>query len=271
MLIFILYLCIMSIFKNWDKDMEDICSLFYSKNNIVLGKRIKENLAKFGFEINYSSSLADIVDLVSNGNRTLIFVDKVFKKYKNLIFELTKSKLFNNVLVVFVDDDSNYYSDFLDSNNFFIISEKEFEKELGGILRSCRTYISNKHSINMFMVSDIVSGYLSKLGFSPKHAGYRYIKQCIEYAIQNSFSIGKALYKDTYLFVARKNNGSCASIERNIRNAINQARLNTGFDVDGFPDLSNKKITNRYFLSYLVDKLSNNQSIYEHNNTNNVG
>ena len=75
----------MSIFKNWDKDMEDICSLFYSKNNIVLGKRIKENLAKFGFEINYSSSLADIVDLVSNGNRTLIFVDKVFKKYKNLI------------------------------------------------------------------------------------------------------------------------------------------------------------------------------------------
>lgn len=250
--------------------MEDINTLFYSKNNNVLGKRIKENMARFGFDLSYANNLANVVDFVCSGERTLIFVEKVFKKYKNFIYEITKSKLFNNVLVVFVDDDYMFYSECMSSNNFFTISEENFEKELGGILRQCRTYISNKHCINMFLVSDIVSGYLSKLGFSPKHAGYRYIKQCIEYAIQNSFSIGKSLYKDTYLFVARKNNGSCASIERNIRNAIAQAKLNTGFEVEGFDDLNSQKITNRYFLSYLVDKLSNNENIYN-SNSNNVG
>ena len=249
--------------------MEDISALFYSKDNNVLGKRIKENMAKFGFEITYANSLADVIDLVYTGDRTLIFVDKIFRKYKNFIYEITKSKLFNNVLVVFVDDDYMYYEECISSNNFFTISEQNFEKELGNILRQCRTYISNKHTINMFLVSDIVSGYLTQLGFSPKHAGYRYIKQCVEYAIQNSFSIGKSLYKDTYLFVARKNNGSCASIERNIRNAINQAKINTGFEVEGFPDLKSKKITNRFFLSYIVDKLSHNENIYD-NNANNV-
>lgn len=248
--------------------MEDICSLFYSKDNIVLGRRIKENMARFGFELMYAHDLAELIDMVYNGDRTLIFVDKVFKKYTNFIYELTKSKIFNNVLVAFVDDDEMYYSKCLDSNNFFVISETYFEKNLGNVLRSCRTYITNRLNVNMFLVSDIVSSYLSKLGFSPKHAGYRYIKQCVEYAIQNSFSIGKSLYKETYMFVARKNNGSSASIERNIRNAIQQARLNTGFEVEGFDDLNTEKMTNRYFLSYLVDKLSHNSKIYEHDNFN---
>ena len=248
--------------------MEELCSVFYSKNNITLGKRIKENMSKYGFDLMYTNDLSYLIDLICKGERTLIFVDKIFKKYANFVLELTKSKIFNNVLVVFVDDDEKYYTKYLGSNNFFVISETNFENGLGDILRNCRRYVSSKVYINMLLVSDIVSGYLSKLGFSPKHAGYRYIKQCIEYSIENSFDVGKSLYKDTYMIVARKNNGSCASIERNIRNAIHQAKLNTGFDVEGFEELANENVTNRYFLSYLVDKLSSNKDIYQQNNTN---
>lgn len=246
----------------WKVFMEKMNIVFYSKNNDVLGKRIKNVVNKIGFELTYSNELAMVTDIVVEGNRSIVFVDKVFSKYAKMVSHIISSKIFNNVLVVFVDDDEEKYKEYTKSVHLNVITERNLENEVLRVLQSCRQFIDSKVNVDMRVVSDVLSGYLSKLGFSPKHSGYRYIKQCVEYAIQNSFDIGKSLYKETYLFVGKKNNESIAGVERNIRNAISQAYLNTGFDVETFESLHENKVTNRMFLSYLVDRISVDENIY---------
>ncbi len=242
--------------------MEKINIVFYSKNNDILGKRIKSVIEKFGMEVTYSNDLAMVTDIVVEGQKSIVFVDKVFAKYVKVVSHMINSKVFNNVLVVFIDDNVAYYKPYMTSLHMAVIPESDVENKVGIVLQSCRQYIDSKFNVNMRVVSDILSGYLSKLGFSPKHAGYRYIKQCVEYAIQNSFDVGKSLYKETYLYVGKKNNETIAGVERNIRNAISQAYLNTGFKVDSFECLAENKVTNRLFLSYLVDRISVDENIF---------
>lgn len=242
--------------------MEKMNVVFYSKENIVLGNKIRSAMDSIGLELIYSNNLALVMDIIVESQRSVVFVDKVFAKYVKVVSQLIGSKVFNNVLVVFVDDDQTKYNQYALGANLAVVSETNIVSMVGGILQSCRQCISEKVKINMRVVSDILTIYLSKLGFSPKHSGYRYIKQCVEYAIQNSFDIGKSLYKETYLFVGKRNNESIAAVERNIRNAISQAYLNTHFDVPDFEVLHDYKVTNRMFLSYLVDKLSTDKRIY---------
>lgn len=236
--------------------------IFYSNGNNVLGKKVKNAMEKFGLNVTYSDSLAMVADMIVDNQKTIVFIDKVFSKYAKIAADIVNSKVFNNALIVFIDDDSEYYSQYLTSSHMAVVDETGVENKLGEMLHICNDYISGKVNINMRIVSDILSSYLSKLGFSPKHSGYRYIKQCVEYAIQNSFDIGKSLYKETYLFVGKKNHESSAGVERNIRNAISQAYMNTGFKVESFECLQDNKVTNRVLLSYLVDRLSVDQNIY---------
>lgn len=241
--------------------MEKLSVVFFSNNNVVLGNTLKREVNRIGFELTYSNALNMVLDIASNSGRAVVFVDKVYSKHIELISQLTKCKCFSNILIAFVDNDKTPYCDY-ESARLFVVPESHVEQSVSTVLQSCRECIDTKLRINMRVVSDILTGYLSKLGFSPKHSGYRYIKQCVEYAVQNSFDIGKSLYKETYLVICKRNNETVAAIERNIRNAISQACLNSGFTATGFEILQERKVTNRMFLSFLVDKLSTDERIY---------
>lgn len=244
--------------------------IFFSDGNIVLGNKLKSAIDKIGLELTYSNNLAMVLDIVHDSNRAVVFVDKKYSKHVKIVSLMIQSKLLNNVLVVFVDDDKSKYAPYISMLNMSVVPETYLDAQIGTILQCCREQIDGKLSVNMRVVSDTLTRYLSKLGFSPKHSGYRYIKQCIEYAVQNSFDIGKSLYKNTYLFVGKRNNETMAAVERNIRNAITQAYENTHFDIPTFEVLRDSKVTNRMFLSYLVDRISTDKNIFVMDDINRV-
>ena len=115
---------------------------------------------------------------------------------------------------------------------------------------------------------------LSQIGLSPKHTGYAYLRYGIKnIVLQNG--VLNSLNREQYPIIASKFKTSAVNVERNIRNAINQAWVNSG--KNGWHEFffsksiaEGKKPTDREFLSMCSeiilynhkDKLKQAVSIY---------
>lgn len=163
-------------------------------------------------------------------------------------------KFLNCARFVFIDDDFEFYADYVNNKNIFCIPLTNFNLAMQGIIYTCNMLNYRTDTLNSALnrFNESISNYLIKLGFSYKLSGFRYIKQSVEQGIKNNFSLG-SLQKDIYPYVARQNDTNPFNIERGIRMAIKSAAKNENFKKE-LNILSESEISNRSFLGFLLDK-----------------
>lgn len=232
--------------------------ILYSNNNLILGERLRDYFRKINVDIIYCNSIRMLVSKLKIRRNVIIFIDKTYKKYAKILKEILLSdiELLYRARFVFIDDDFKYYLDYVDNEVLFSIPEKNLESAIYNTIVNCEMMNFRKDSYLSIMgeVSKLVSENLLNMGFSYKLLGFRYIKQCIEQAVKNNFSLG-SLHKDIYPYVAMQNLTNTFNIERGIRTAIRAAEKNPEF-INKLLSLDNQHITNRLFLEFLLDKIN---------------
>jgi len=229
--------------------------IFYSRNNFALGEKVRDCLKILNKNVVYCNNLQQVIDMIENERYLIIFIDKMYRVYVKMLSIIIKSRLanFDGVRLVFLDDDLSYYVDYVDNNKIFCIPTTNLKIAIQNIMLTCQMLNYRKESINSLLngFNEAISKYLIKLGFSYKLVGFRYIKQSIELAIKNNYSLG-SLQRDVYPILAQQNNTNPSNIERCIRMAIKNASQTLAFKTE-LNILNGNDVTNRSFLEYLVD------------------
>jgi hypothetical protein len=167
--------------------------IFFSKNNYNLGERLRSSLKKFNFDIMYCNDLSNLFCKLSSQKNNVVFLDKVFNSYANLVSLLSQIEVspITNTRFVFIDDDFKNYATISSSERFYVIPETNLESALYNIVTKCQmlNYAQENKNVVASKYGEIVSEELRKLGFSYKLVGFRYIKQCMEQAIKNNFTL----------------------------------------------------------------------------------
>lgn len=237
--------------------------IFYSRNNVALGEKIRECLKNINRNIIYCNDLKHIVNMIGNGDHLIIFIDKMYRSYVKILSVLIKSGQQNLdcVRLVFIDDELSYYADFVDNDKLFCIPTINLKVALQNIIFTCEMLNYRKETINSALngFNESISKYLIKLGFSYKLVGFRYIKQCAELGIRNNYSLG-SLQKDVYPVLSQQNNTNPSNIERCIRMAIKNAAQTKSFQSE-LNILNGNEVTNRSFLEFLIDRFRTDQSV----------
>ena len=232
--------------------------IFYSKNNLALGEKLREILRAINRDLVYSNSLIKLIDRIQVEKQVIVFIDKRYKQYIKMISEIISSSLdvLEFVRLVFIDDDLAYYADYIDNQKLFCIPSTNLRTAIQKIIYSCEMLNYRKETLNAALSNsnETISKYLTSIGFSYKLTGFRYIKQAIDYAIKNNYFLG-SLQKDVYPFISLQNNTNPFNIERGIRMAIKGAAKTDAFRKE-LNISSEKEISNRSFLEFLLDKFA---------------
>ncbi len=236
----------------------DLNFIFYSSKNLFVGSRLRDSFRKIGIELSYVSTVADLINWFSTKPNTVVFFSKEHGSYARFLSKVLKSdlSLTRYCRVVFVDDDLAHYAPYVNNTNFFCLPECNLEAVLYSMVTKCEISSHHVQEFDIGRLNQKISDYLTKLGFSFKLVGFKFLKQSIEQVVKNDFNIG-SLTKDVYPVVASLNQTSEYNIERSIRTAIDNAFKRTHFNVEGFEGLSENNCSNRFFISFIVDKLMN--------------
>ena len=230
---------------------------FFSKDNYVLASRIRKCLRKINYDISYCNNIIDLVSRMMVNKNCLIILDNKYRTFGGFLSQILQTNLevIENARFVFIDDELLNYSEYVNNNNIFCIPETNLETALSGVISNCELLNCQHESIinSNINYNELISDILLKLGFSVKLLGFRYIKLCIEHAIKNNFVLG-SLNKDVYSYVAMQNCTSVTNIERGIRTAIEDASKTEEFKKENIAR-SDKKVSNKMFLEYLLDKI----------------
>ena len=237
--------------------------IFYSRNNFALGERMREYLKLLNKNVIYCNNLQQVINMIENEKYLIIFIDKMYRVYAKMLSIIIKSEFANldGVRLVFIDDDLSYYVDYVDNNKMFCIPTTNLKIAIQNIVYTCQMLNYRKETINSLLngVNESISKYLIKLGFSYKLVGFRYIKQSVELAIKNNYSLG-SLQKDVYPILAQQNNTNPSNIERCIRMAIKNASQTPAFKNE-LNILNGSDMTNRSFLEFLIDIFRMEQNV----------
>lgn len=236
----------------------DLNFMFYSHNNFVLGSRLREFFRKLGIELSYCGDVEELVVNLQNYPNTVLFFGGEQSGYASFLSRVLHSDLYltRDCKFVFVDDNLDLYAPYVNNVNFFSIPETNLEIALYNTIAKCELQTLPKEDLDYNKINKMISGALCKLGFSYKLVGFNYLKQSIEQVVKNNFVIG-SLTKDVYPYIAIANNTSESNVERSIRKAIDAAYIKSKFDVEGYEALREHRCSNRFFISCLVDKLTN--------------
>ena len=231
--------------------------IFFSKNNYVLGERIRRSLRRFNSDVTYCNDLKSLILKIIHNKNNIVLIDKEYKKYANFVSQLvvTTLSIVSNARFVYLDNDLEFYAELINNERLFVIPESNLETALFNVITNCKmlNFAQDNIDLTNFNYDEIISDELSKLGFSYKLVGFRYIKQCLEQAIKNNFILG-SLQKDVYPYIGIQNSTSAYNVERGIRTAIVDASKKECFQLDCFHE-KDKIVSNRFFLEYLLDKL----------------
>ena len=244
--------------------MEDAHFIFFSKNDIVLGEKLKTCLRTLGIDLRYFKDLGLLLDFVIENGKSIIFIEKQFSKYIHILSELVKSTILNEVALIFIDS-SCELDKYINNRNVFKITETFHCNDLFKVIEKYRvaTYDNLNYDINKINI--LLTQILVDIGISIKHAGYNYIKECVMYAVKNKFKLGQ-LNKEVYKYVACCNNVSVQNVERSIRNTITYAKKNNSNFVAKVNQAGNGEVTNKMVLAYILERLNVSYSQLEQDN-----
>lgn len=244
----------------------ELSAIFYSNGNTELAYAVKKASWEIGASVVNVSDVSDLVNKLHDIDIGILFIDCLTIKVSDTLIQLIKNfKGGNPSSVVFITEDEESLSSVIgtfEENQAFICKNDQ----LGNMLKLYEPRIKFNLEKNLTkkmdtkLIGTYLTNYLISLGFMPKHIGFTFIKQAIEIAVLNKGFLG-SLSRDIYPNIASKNRTLTQNVERNIRNAIECAYKVNKFQNDSLHLMVvNGKISNRAFLSYLLDKVLNNYS-----------
>lgn len=229
-------------------------AMFYSKGNFNLADTLKRELRENDIELIYINEAHKFLDAIIENENSIIFFDNTSCNYVNLITNLAhKSSYLKNSIVVFIDSDEDKYKNVVDNFKIFWLSDKLVKSEVNSIIRKRKISFDDKIDINYSKISRDLTKYLMSLGFSQKYIGFNYIKETVIKLLKMGGTF-RSLHTDIYPLIAMKYNCGIVNIERNIRSVINDAKKTEEFSK---VNISPEKVTNRLFLTFLLDKTLN--------------
>ncbi|MBO7218794.1 MAG: hypothetical protein J6V40_02335 [Clostridia bacterium] len=230
----------------------EIEGLFISKNDIDLGSIIREDARKYNCNIMYGNSGADIINFVMNKKYGIIFFGEDCYKYYDILADFMDDSHFTNICMVFI---SNDVEDYIVNNNIYIVSRSNINSAMSDVVsRALILYRNMDNKLNINIMSQYLTNYLTDLGFSQKYVGFQYIKEAVLTAIEKNKNIS-SYNSEVYPIVALKNGTQVSNIEKSIRLSIKSASIidNELFRECNFVNLN--KISNKLFLSHVIDKV----------------
>ncbi len=238
----------------------EINAILYSKQNLAMAGELKTACRELGISLVYAIEIIELLKYLNELAVSIVFVDCNTIKLDSSILGVIKSfgKCEKTYIACLTQDVECKYLKSLENVDFILKSDNLFSqlKEIEGeISLSC--IMNNIYNFNLSEVNNYLTDYLINIGLETKLAGFTYIKQAVELAIKNNCVLG-SLNRVIYPTIASKNKTETQNVERNIRNAIKCACRGNLMKNDNIKVLlKNNTISNRAFLSYLLDKTIN--------------
>ena len=253
-----------------------LTAVLYSKKNYDLSYKLHSLCKRYGINM---LNVLDFVELTIKCvelKPQIVFCDCDTVEFSsaNLNSFLEKNE-FKDVKFVFVGEENNISClRNIVCKNLMISTHQELSKVIDDLQNNFNyaKMLESQFDCSGQMELEICK-LLSQIGLSPKHTGYAYLRYGIKnIVLQNG--VLNSLNSEQYPIIASKFKTSAVNVERNIRNAINQAWVNSG--KNGWNQfffsksvMEGKKPTNREFLSMCSeiilynhqDKLKENASI----------
>ena len=175
-----------------------------------------------------------------------------------LLSRFNNTDLLNKCITVYIDNTSEDVKEYAKNTNFYYCPTSQIAPNIQNIVNQFKLVErNNRYSLKVDKISAFINNYLTKLGFTQKWIGFKFIRESLIVCIQNNFYMG-SLIVDVYPHVAVNNNTSASNVERSIRNAITKAYNITRFKNSGFEEFTSgvRKITNRIFLACILEKMN---------------
>ncbi len=201
--------------------------------------------------LNYIDNLKQLLFYMMEHDKCILLIDLKYFKFIQLILQFCEYKNKGNIIFVFLNDNFNLNIKIEDENayktNYENIKNTFFE-----IYEKKKIEYNGQTSPKSNLMENIVDALL-KFKISPKHIGYTYLKECLILGL-NQENNSLQLNAKVYPYIANKFMTTISNVEKCIRIAIKKAKKNfpEAFDVDV---IKNKKVTNRAFLRYLIEKI----------------
>lgn len=241
----------------------ELSAILYSKKNYDLGYKV-HNVCR-AFSINLITAL-DFVELTIKTMEIkpqIIFCDcETMDFSSSTINAFLEREEFKKVKIIFVgnEETTKNFKNYICKN--LMISNAANIKNVITELQSDLYFESYEEKLKDKAFCDLdikINNLLAELGFSLKYSGCAFLKLAIKNAVANNGVI-HSLSTNEYPYIASIYKTGCANVERNIRNAIQNAWITYGKskwnNVFYSKWLENgKKPTNREFIFMCCDLL----------------
>lgn len=238
----------------------ELNAIFYSKQNYTLAYDLKQLCRELGVNLINASKISELIAYLNEYKIEIVFIDTSSAECdKNILTAIKSFEAGDNLKTICLTNENK--SDLKDCGLVdYILPYASLKENVKGIIQNIALNHDYNHSSNNYDLSEIntfLTKYLISLGFAPKHIGFSFIKNAIELSVKSN-SILPSLSKQLYPKVATKFKTQPQNVERNIRNSIECAcKSNEILDNDLKLLMQNGKVSNRAFLGFLLDKVSN--------------
>lgn len=230
-------------------------AVFYSKGSIELAYSLKKACREININVFNVKQFTELVYRLNDTSTSLVFLDYNSMEVGASVLDFIINYNFNDSIsvVVITNDDTTEFDASIP--NVYKISPNSLSTSLKSIEHKLKYTAALRRNIdvNLNKLSEELTDYLIQNGFSPRHMGFSYIKECIIFAVSQRGSLG-SLNSEIYPYVATKFNTVVENVERNIRNAVQQAKKLNFKNNDIFKLTENTKTSNKVIIAYLIDK-----------------
>lgn len=234
-------------------------TIFYSKGNVELAYELKKTCRNINANVYNIRQFTELIFSVNETNPSILFLDYDYMEIPEAVMDFVVNYKFNNpISIVFITDQTIPNINF-DNSNFYQISAKSLQTDLYNIEAKLKytSAFKKNNSYNFDNLHKDITDYLIANGFSTFHKGFAYIKECIVFIVTQKGSVG-SLNSEVYPYVASKFNTIVENVERNIRNAVLQAKKINFNNNDICKLLESTKMSNKVIIGYIVDRSLNN-------------
>ena len=231
----------------------ELNTVFYSKGNVELAYELKKACRNINANVYNIRQFAELVFTLNETHTSVLFLDYDYMEIPQAVMEYVIHYDFHNPVSIVLITDKDIDMDFDSKSNFYKISPNNILEQLEALEDKLKfTAAQWKNSFrNINEFGEGITDYLISNGFSTLHKGFAYIKECILFAVVQKGAMG-SLNSDIYPYVASKFNTIVENVERNIRNAVQQAKK-INFNNNDLCKLCVNKLSNKVIIGYIVE------------------
>ena len=236
----------------------ELNTVFYSKGNVELAYELKKACRNINANVYNIKQFAELVFALNETHTSVLFLDYDYMEIPQAVMEYVVHYDFHNPVSIVLITDKDIDINFDSKSNFYKISPSNIPEQLNKLEDKLKFTAAQWKSTfrNVKEFGDEITDYMISNGFSTLHKGFAYIKECIIFAVTQKGSMG-SLNSDIYPYVASKFNTIVENVERNIRNAMLQAKKINFNNNDICKLAETTKLSNKVIIGYIVERSLN--------------